>query len=235
MKKTTYEVLLFDADDTLLDYGLAEKRALTNTFEAFGHPTGLKVCESSFKEMSSRLWKKLEQGLISLAELGESRFHRLFEMHHLEIDAKAFSHAYFDNLSKEAHLKEGALALCDSLKEFRLAIITNGFANMQTSRIGSSPLHNAFEQIIISENAGSQKPQKEIFEYAFAQLQVTDKKKVLIIGDSLTSDIQGGIDFGIDTCWYNPEGKENHIGNQPTYEIRHLMDLVKILKAETCA
>ncbi|MNI68605.1 putative HAD-hydrolase YfnB [compost metagenome] len=101
---------------------------------------------------------------------------------------------------------------------------------MQLSRIKGSPLAEVFEQIIISEEAGSQKPAAGIFDYAFAKLGLTDKSKVLIVGDSLTSDIQGGINYGIDTCWFNPLQKPDSIGIQPTYEIRELAELLEIVR-----
>lgn len=104
---------------------------------------------------------------------------------------------------------------------------------MQTSRIQGSPLSGTFEQIIISEEAGCQKPETGIFDYAFAKLGISDKEKVLIVGDSLTSDIQGGINYGIDTCWFNPLGKENTSGVQPKYEIRVLSELLDIVGKTT--
>lgn len=153
----------------------------------------------------------------------------MFLSHKLEIDADTFSSVYLRYLGKEVHLVSGAEELCGNLVGCRLAIITNGFKGVQTSRIGSSPLCNTFERIIISEETGFQKPEKGIFDYAFSKLQITDKVKVLIVGDSLASDIQGGINYGIDTCWFNPHLKENNLGIKPTYEIRELLDLIKIV------
>lgn len=121
------------------------------------------------------------------------------------------------------------MELCGGLTGCRLAIITNGIKDVQLSRIQGSPLCNTFEQIIISEEAGSQKPEPGIFDYAFAKLGITDKSKVLIVGDSLTSDIQGGKNYGIDTCWFNPLEKANEAGIKPTYEIRDLSELLRII------
>ena len=100
-------------------------------------------------------------------------------------------------------------------------ILTNGFKDVQLARIGGSVLKNSFEAIITSEEAGYQKPQAEIFEYTFNKLQIADKSRVLMIGDSLSSDIQGGNNFGIDTCWFNPQHKINSTTAQPTYEIQN--------------
>jgi 2-haloacid dehalogenase len=224
-----YEIILFDVDDTLFDFSMSEREALHKAFVEFGLPTGLAEYEANYKEISKVLWRDLEQGLTTLSELGVERFRRLFLAHELEINADTFNSIYLGYLGKETHLVQGAVELCDNLAGCRLAIITNGFTNVQTSRIGSSALCNTFEHIIISEEAGFQKPEKGIFDYAFSKLQITDKTKVLIVGDSLTSDIQGGINYGIDTCWFNPHLKENNIGIKPTYEIRELTDLIKII------
>ncbi|MBV7509786.1 YjjG family noncanonical pyrimidine nucleotidase [Bacillus sp. sid0103] len=225
-----YEIILFDVDDTLFDFGLSEKKALHKAFVEFGLPTGLVRYEANYKEISKVLWRDLEQGLTTLSELRVERFRRLFLAQELEINADTFSSVYLGYLGKETHLVQGAVKLCENLVSCRLAVITNGFTDVQTSRIGRSPLCNTFEHIIISEEAGFLKPEKGIFDYAFSKLQVTDKAKVLIVGDSLTSDIQGGINYGIDTCWFNPHIKENNIGIKPTYEIRKLPDLIKIVR-----
>ncbi|MGC5327569.1 YjjG family noncanonical pyrimidine nucleotidase [Brevibacillus sp. SYSU BS000544] len=225
-----YETILFDVDDTLFDFKKSEKNALHHAFIAFGLPTGQENYGARYQEISKGLWRDLEQGLITLSELGVERFKRLFLACNLGINAEAFSNVYLGYLGKEIHLIQGAVELCENLAGCRLAIITNGFANVQTSRIGGSPLSNTFEHIIISEQVGFQKPDREIFDYAFTKLQITDKAKVLIVGDSLTSDIQGGINYGIDTCWFNPHRKDNNTGIKPTYEISELTELLPIVR-----
>ncbi|WP_339317387.1 YjjG family noncanonical pyrimidine nucleotidase [Paenibacillus sp. FSL R10-2734] len=224
-----YAVILFDADDTLFDYGMAESHALTNAFLHFGMPTGAEDYALSYQEINDALWRDLEQGKISSAALRVERFNRLFAANALELDPEAFSEAYLRFLGEGTFLIQGAIELCGELAGCRLAIITNGIKEVQTSRIQGSPLCDTFEQIIISEEAGCQKPEIGIFDYAFAKLGITDKEKVLIVGDSLTSDIQGGINYGIDTCWFNPLGKENISGVQPKYEIRSLSELLDIV------
>jgi len=224
-----YEVILFDVDDTLFDFDMSEKKALHKTFLEFKYPTGLVDYRDTYNDISKILWRDLELGTMSLSELAVERFTRLFHQHELDIDAEVFSRVYLENLGTETHPIEGAVEVCEKLKAYRLAIITNGFAAVQKARIENSELRNTFEQIIISEEVGYNKPAKKIFDYTFAKLQITDKKKVLIVGDSLTSDIQGGIDYGIDTCWFNPNNKENHIGNEPTFEINRLRELLKIV------
>lgn len=227
-----YEVILFDADDTLFDYGMAESRALYKAFAHFGLPAGAQEYGASYQEINRALWKDLEQGRISSALLRVERFNRLFAAHQLELSPEAFSEAYLRFLGEGTFLIEGAVELCEELSCCRLAIITNGIKDVQRSRIQGSPLSEVFEQIIISEEAGCQKPETGIFDYAFAKLGISDKSKVLIVGDSLTSDIQGGIGFGIDTCWFNPLGKTGDPGIRPTYEIRALSELPAIALLE---
>ncbi|WP_172368938.1 YjjG family noncanonical pyrimidine nucleotidase [Sporosarcina jiandibaonis] len=224
-----YEIILFDVDDTLFDFVKSEKLALHKAFAEFGLPTGLANFEADYQEISKVLWGDLEQGHISITDLGIERFRRLFFLHELEINAEAFSCAYLEYLGKKTHLVKGAVELCGKLSCYRMAIITNGFTDVQKSRIEGSPLSNMFEHIIISEEVGFQKPEKEIFDYAFSKLQIKDKGKVLIVGDSLTSDIRGGMNYGIDTCWFNPNHKENNSEIEPTYEIHELADLLKIV------
>lgn len=224
-----YEIILFDIDDTLFDFSMSEQRALHNTFLEYDLSTGWTDYEASYKSISEVLWRDLEEGKITLTELGVERFRQLFLTHDLKIHADTFNTLYLGYLGREIQLVQGAEELCKHLEGYRLAVITNGFTDVQKARIACSPLCNTFEQIIISEEAGFQKPEKGIFDYAFSKLQITDKSKVLIVGDSLTSDIQGGIRYGIDTCWFNPNCKENKCGIKPTYEIQELTDLRKIV------
>lgn len=109
-------------------------------------------------------------------------------------------------------------------------MITNGISDVQHARIKGSPLSEVFEAVIVSEETGYQKPETGIFDYAFAKLNLSDERKVLIVGDSLTSDIRGGNNYGIDTCWFNPLGKPGDPEIVPTYEIRSLDELVEIVK-----
>ena len=228
MKK--YNVVLFDIDDTLMDFRKSETAALHNTFMEHDLPTGFADYHDSYRKISQVLWHDLEQGKIAIHELGIERFKRLFLEHRLDISAETFSELYLDFLGQETHLMPGADELLENLQECTLAVITNGFGEVQKARIQNSPLYGRFEHVIISEETGYQKPQAGIFDYAFDKLGLTSKKGVLIVGDSLTSDIQGGNNYGIDTCWYNPFAKENATGIQPTYEIRELLELGELVE-----
>lgn len=225
-----YDCILFDADDTLFDYGMAESHALNHAFAHFGLPTGAGDYAASYQEINRALWKDYEQGRITSAALRVERFNRLFAAHDLALKPEEFSDAYLRFLGEGTFLIQGAAELCAELTGCRLAIITNGIRDVQHARIKGSPLSEVFEAVIVSEETGYQKPETGIFDYAFARLGLTDKSRVLIVGDSLTSDIQGGINYGIDTCWFNPLDKPGVPGIAPTYVIRSLDGLLEIIR-----
>jgi len=224
-----YDVLLFDLDDTLLDFAKTEHNAFRYLFEEYGLPNGLNDYLGSYKAISRSLWEDLENGRTTLTELKVERFKRLFKEHSLEIDPIICSQKYIENLGKEVHMIEGVEEMFANMKDFRVALLTNGFKVAQHARVNGSALKNLFEVIITSEETGFQKPQKEIFEYALDKLQISDPSRVLMIGDSLSSDIQGGNNFGIDTCWFNPTKKHNLTEIKPTYEIHSWNQLVGIV------
>lgn len=226
--KKQYDVLLFDLDDTIFDFQQSEKRAFTQVFEAYN----LNALDylTDYQEISSKLWSRLEQQQLTLSDLGTERFQQLFDKHHLTLDAKAFNDTYLHFLSMQPFLITGAENLFQPLHHVRIAAISNGFERVQTARIALCSFSEKFEALIISETVGHQKPSQEIFDYAFEKLQLKDKSSVLMIGDSLTSDIKGGQNYGIDTCWFNPTAKVNISEVQPTYEIRRLDELLAYVK-----
>lgn len=225
-----YEVILFDADDTLFDYSLAEAHALKSVF--LEHQIELMQSHvEQYRLVNQQLWNDYEKGKVTLDFLRHERFRRLFADIRVEMDAVYFSERYVQYLGEGSFLIEGADSLIQQLlkKGHRIAVITNGIKQTQQSRIEKSSLANSFEQIIVSEDTSYSKPHTGIFDYAFNMLNITDKTKVLIVGDSLTSDIQGGINYGIDTCWFNPKQKTNGSSIKPTYEIQRLVELIRIL------
>lgn len=225
-----YDVIFFDMDDTLFDFSASQHAAFHNVFEKNHLLNDLEKYRISYQTISQSLWRDLENGKLSLEELGSERFKRLFLEHGIENDAVLFNQDYLGFLGQQTHLTQGAEKVIKDLAHKRLAIITNGYMDVQISRINNSPWKDIFEELIISESTGFQKPQTGIFDYAFQKLQITDKSNVLIVGDSLTSDIQGGVNYGIDTCWFNPNHQVNHTSIQPTYEINHLEMLLGIIK-----
>ena len=231
MKK--YELVFLDADETLFDFRRAEAYALKRSFE----DRGLEPAESSFAAydaINKELWRRLEKGEIDQGRLRVERFRLLLEKLGLAEDPEAFGEAYVGRLSEAAFLLEGAEETCRYLSaDYRLAIVTNGIKEVQLSRFARSPINKYIEAVVVSEEAGSSKPDTGIFEYACDLLGFHDKSKIIMIGDSLSSDIQGGINFGIDTCWVNAaptvkrRGRESDLrGSQPRGDKGHPVDEV---------
>ena len=224
-----YKWLMFDADGTLFDYYKAEENALRLTFEQLGYPFAVDHI-STYRHINEKIWLEFEQGKIDQVTLRTRRFELLMKAINIQADAQEFSARYLVNLSNRTDLIAGAEELVRRLvAKCNLAIITNGLADVQRPRFKQSTIHEYFDAIIISEEVGSAKPKPQIFDVAFAQMDHPAKDQVLIIGDSLTSDIQGGVNYGIDTCWFNPDGNTN--GHLPcTYEIAKLSELPPLLE-----
>ncbi len=228
----SYEWVLLDADETLFDFRMSESRALSAVLASMQlDPEDLAITDC-YNRINRGLWKELEQGLINSTELKVERFRRFCLEQGLNEDAGVISDRYIQSLSEQAFILAGALDLCLYLKDngYRMAIITNGIKQVQFGRINRSELKDFFEAVIVSEDTGFQKPQPGIFEHAFAAIGSAEKEKMLMVGDSLTSDIQGGINAGIDTCWFNPDRVTNDTGIIPTYEIHDLAELKAILE-----
>jgi 2-haloacid dehalogenase len=227
----SYQIILFDADDTLFDYSKSESFALTEAFKHIGIDCSASIFQS-YRFINQQLWNDYEKGIIKLELLRSERFKRLFAEHDLisEFNVDDFSDNYIKYLGEGSFLIEGAVDICNYLLSngFRIAVITNGIKEVQLGRINKSELSTSFEHIIVSEDAGFQKPHTGIFEYAFNKLDIQDKSRVLIVGDSLSSDIQGGMNYGIDTCWFNPNRKINSSGIKPTFEINKLEELLRL-------
>lgn len=226
-----YEVIIFDADETLFDFLKAEKTAFKNAILEFNIDYDEDYHLKIYHSINADIWKEFEKGLITQDKLKSERFRRLSDKINVAFDVDCFSKSYMNHLSNASFLYDNSIELIESLhKVYKLSIVTNGLTDVQDNRIRKSIIAKYFEDIIISEEVKVSKPHPEIFELALNNLKYTDKTKVLIVGDSLTSDIQGGINFGVDTCWFNPNKKKNETGLKPTYEISNIMQLIDILK-----
>ncbi len=224
-----YKLIIFDADETLFDFKKSEKVALESTMRDFNVNYDENSHLEIYKEINAAVWKELEKGLITQKELNDLRFQRLLERLDVPGNALEFADAYIDHLSRASFLYEESLDLVRRLAgKYRLAILSNGLKKVQNNRLRKSSIAEYFEEIIISEEVGLAKPDPAIFELLFDSMGHLDKRGTLIVGDSLSSDIQGGVNFGIDTCWYNPNGDLNNTGLRPTYEIRRLNELYDI-------
>jgi len=222
--------IIFDADGTLFDYDAAERNALTNTFLDFS----IQISENEIREyrvINESLWEKFENGDIAINDLRTKRFSILFEHLGFNINPDSFSEKYLSHLSNGSQLLPNAESVVKILsKHFNLVILTNGIAKVQRSRFKNSLIMQYFKDIIISEEEGFSKPSKEIFDITFKRLGNPPKGEVMIVGDSLTSDIAGGNNYGIDTCWISTEEVKAKAKDSPsTYKISELSELLPML------
>jgi len=221
-----HELIFFDLDDTLFDFGKGERLAFWSTLESIGVvPT--EDIFTAYQAINKVLWQKFEQNLVKKDEIKIGRFQQLFEEFEFEGNPLHASDYYVDALSQQAHLLEEALDVCTKLKaQARLAIITNGIEYIQKRRIELSPMRDHFELLIISEECGFQKPDVRIFEYALTRAAHSDRETVLMVGDRLEADIVGGLKAGLQTCWFNPKKIANGSEIRPHFEISRLSELL---------
>lgn len=224
-----YHTVLFDADNTLFDFSSAEREAIGDTLRLFGvAPSEEKI--ALYSRINEEHWKMLERGEITKETLKIARFSRFFAAMGITLDATDAEFAYQEFLSKRIDLIPGALDVCRALsKALRLYIVTNGIKHVQRNRFSSSLIKPYFIDIFISEEIGFEKPHKGFFDAVANKIEGFSQKHTVIVGDSLTSDIKGGIAAGIDTCWFDPKGRENGEAVPYTYRIEALEELVPLL------
>ena len=227
MKK--YSFLLFDADNTLLDFDENERVSLAYTFRTFGIPFDEQTI-ALYHEINLSYWKMLAENRISKEELLIKRFETLYEKLGINADPVATESCYRGQLGQGCQVVPGALEVCRKLRpDYKLYVITNGVATTQHSRLEGSGVAALMDGIFISDEIGYDKPDVRFFEYVQKSIAGFEKSKALVIGDSLFSDIRGGVDFGLDTCYLNAYHKPNTSEIQPTYEIQDIIELLKLL------
>ncbi len=223
-----YKVILFDADDTLLDFKANEHASLELIFKKIKYPL-TNVIRNEFVKINRDLWYKYEQGAISREAVINSRFQILFDNLGIQENGKEIGAMYTEVLGMGSQMIDSALNVCNALyKSHDLYIVTNGSTDMQVKRLNASGLNEYMKGIFISESVKHQKPSRYFFNYVFTTIDCFDLSRTIIVGDSLSSDIQGGINSGIDTCWFNPDSTRNMTDLNPTYEISSLDDLFYI-------
>lgn len=221
--------VLFDLDDTLFDFHKAEKIALTKTLVHFGiDPTEETL--ALYSAINAAHWKRLELGEISREEVKVGRYRELFKTIGVECDPVKAT-AYYESMLAIGHyFMPGAPELLEELYgKYRLYIVSNGTAKVQEGRIGSSGIAKYMDGIFISQILGANKPDKQFFDICFAEILDFSLSETVIIGDSLSSDIKGGINAGITTVWFNPKGIENDNDIKPDYTIKELSEVPGLL------
>lgn len=221
--------VLFDLDDTLFDFHKAEKIALTKTLVHFGiDPTEETL--ALYSTINAAHWKRLELGEISREEVKVGRYRELFKTIGIKCDPVKAT-AYYESMLAIGHyFMPGAPELLEELyRKYRLYIVSNGTAKVQEGRIGSSGIAKYMDGIFISQILGANKPDKQFFDTCFAEIPDFSLSETVIIGDSLSSDIKGGINAGITTVWFNPKGIENDNDIKPDYTIKELSEVPGLL------
>ena len=223
-----YEILLFDADGTLLDFDRSEHAAMEKIFARHGYPYSEETL-MRYREINSRLWRDYEQDRILKPVIHMTRFEELFRQLSIDGDGAAFNREYLDALSAEHFTIDGAEEVCAALSgRYRMYVVTNGVSHVQRRRMRESGLEQYFSGLFISEEMGVQKPKREFFELVSQAVESFTPEKTLVVGDSPTSDVKGAQGFGLDVCWFNPSERPAP-SPAPTQEIRSLRELLPLL------
>ena len=228
-----YYCILFDADNTLLNFDAAESKALAETLVNYGIEPDAETVQT-YRTINEELWRQLEKGQLRREKLMSERFTRFIKAIDAAGDGAEMNRYYLEQLS--IHPDLASPEVLDVLRELSevatLAVVTNGFQKVQSRRLAESGVENFLEDVFVSEKMDAEKPNRKIFDAALRALGVENREHVLMVGDSLTGDVQGGINAGLDTCWFNPHHQENPGKILPTYEISSLEELYPLVMEE---
>lgn len=224
--------ILFDLDDTLFDFHADERTALEKTLVSLQLPVGDAVC-ARYSEINQAQWKALERGEITRAQVKLRRFELLLaelgKPPELAVQAAGI---YQERLSEDFHFMDGAPELLDALSgKYRMFLVSNGTLSVQEGRLEKSGIGHYFADIFISEQLGADKPSKRFFDLAFASIPDFDVKTAVIVGDSLTSDIRGGIHAGVRTIWFHPKELPPEEEIPADFVLKKLKDLPELLRS----
>lgn len=223
------KTVLFDLDDTILDFKKSERIAITKTFEKFGIDASEENL-AKYSKYNISQWKRLERGEIDREEVKVNRFKLLFDDINVNLSPKAATCDYEENLAHGHYFINGAKEMLESIyKDYDLYIVSNGAKKVQEGRMSTADISQCFKGIFISEVIGYEKPSVSFFEEVFKKIGNVNKTETIIIGDSLTSDIQGGKNANIKTVWFNPNGIDCN-GIIPDYQISNLTEIKPLLK-----
>ena len=224
----SYTTLLFDVDNTILDFTRCEWEAVGLVMKNNGiEPSDENIVY--YSGVNDRFWKMFERGEIKKSEIYEGRFKAFLKEKGFNRDSKKISDEYFEALKTFHFPLDGALDMLERVsKKFEIYYTTNGNAVTQEKRIKNSGILNYAKGVFVSEAIGHQKPEKEYFDYVLENIPEKDKSKIIVIGDSMSSDILGGINSGLDTLWFNPTGEKAVY--EPTYTAKNFAELIEILE-----
>lgn len=225
-----YEFLFLDLDDTILDFHKAEHIAIHKTLSAFGIVPTDAVCDQ-YSQINKHHWQMLERGELTREQVVVRRFGTLFDELGVVADPVQCARTYETNLSVSHYFLPGAQEAVGRLhQKYRLFLASNGTSVVQASRLKSAQLYPYFEKVFVSQEIGANKPDPVYFQRCFTQIPDFDPARAMMVGDSLTSDILGGINAGITTCWVNPGHSSSRPDIRPDYEIEALHQLEGLLE-----
>jgi len=225
-----YTTLLFDADNTLFDFDAAEAGSLRAVCDSLGVAMDRQIY-NLYHHINKKCWSDFENGKLPQEQIQITRFSRFLKRLESDADPVAIGELYLLGLSKSKTLIEGTVKMLDRLKamDLELVVITNGLKQVQRAHFKHTGLTDYFSEIIVSDEIGVSKPHQAFFDYTFKKIKQQDKTKVLIVGDGLSSDIKGGMKYGVDTLWFNKRGINLPKGFKPTYKMKRLEEIFGIL------
>lgn len=224
-----YRWILFDADHTLFDFDRASEEALSEVLGLHGSDWQPGMYED-YKRINVQCWTEHEKGLMDRDTLVYERFRRYFQFRQLDLDPVATQKQYLRRLGAKPYLMPGAAEIMAFLKgQVRLGYVTNGMKEVQRPRLEMIGWDLKFDVIVIAGEIGVSKPHAAYFQHVHEQIGTPEYAEVLVVGDSLTADIEGAASFGYHTCWYNPKEETCDLGQDPDYTIAHLDELREIL------
>lgn len=223
------KILLIDLDNTLIDFNECARHSIINAFGELGLEYTPNVFETFICE-NVKIWKRLEKGEITKPQLRATRWNIILGRLGIDYDGTILEEMFENGVAQHACAVEGAYDLLDYLKgKYKLYIVSNGFRFVQESRLKIGDFEKYFDGVFVSEDIGIPKPAKEFFDYCFERLGNPPKGDTLLIGDSLSADIIGGINYGIDTIWFNKNGDPLPEDIEPTYIVNKLEEIMEIL------
>ena len=226
------QTILWDIDGTILNFHRSAENSLKNTFKKFGYGEITDELLHTYEEINDVYWCKLEKGEITKEKLLVERFVEFFTKIGVETTRVVeFNQAYLNGLLDTVVFMPEAYETVKKLHpDYKQYIVTNGVKELQRKKIAKAHIEEFFDGIFISDEIGYEKPQIEFFNYVFDRIPTKNPDEVIIIGDSLTSDIAGGIRAGIHTCWYHPSNEENHSDVKPEFTITSHLAFQELLK-----
>lgn len=226
------KTILWDIDGTILNFQSAAENSLKNTFRKFGYGEITDEFLHMYEGINDAYWCKLEKGEITKEKLLVERFVEFFTNIGVETTrVKEFNQAYLNGLLDTVVFMPEAYETVKKLHlQYNQYIVTNGVKQLQRQKIAKAKIEEFFDGIFISDEIGHEKPQIEFFDYVFDRIETQNRDEIMIIGDSLTSDIAGGIHAGIHTCWYHPSNEENHSDIKPEFTVMSHLAFQELLK-----